>query len=177
MASVATSEKCVFIDGDDGFEAVDIDSAFLMSLMEELHDQVEVTDEERLKSVIQSLEAEINSSTAVDLDHDSIYMMEPDHDRSISDREDSQACSLGPMDDQDFSVSFDDLDMNRLINMEAVPCSPNHWDMYPFGDHDQITSNDYSADHFTYNRGVVLDQVYGYNSLWQETTHDSVMYE
>ncbi|GMN57814.1 hypothetical protein TIFTF001_026915 [Ficus carica] len=176
MASIVTSQKWACIEGDDHEIAVvdDNNLAFLMSLMDEIvHDQVEDTDEERLRSVIQSLEAEINSGESY-VDHDSMNMEWPDH-RSISNGEDRQSFSLGQTDDHDFLVSFDDLDMNGLIDMDvAVPCSPSHdlnWYMYP--GRDEISNDNFVN---TYGGGS-LDQAYEYNFLWQETTYDSVVYE
>ena len=175
MASMAASEKWANINGDDVLEGIKIsgfDSAFLMSLMEEVQDHIEESDKERLKSVIQSLEAEINSGKSY-VDHDSMNMEWPDH-RSISNGEDRQSCSLGQTDDHDFLVSFDDLDMNGLIDMEVVPSSPSHdlnWYMYP--GRDEISNDNFVN---TYG-GVALDQAYGYNFLWQETTYDLVVYE
>ncbi|PON83363.1 hypothetical protein TorRG33x02_207780 [Trema orientale] len=180
MASEGTSEKWTCINGDDEFEGIHgvsgLSDAFLMSWMEELQDHVEETDEERLKSVIRSLEEEINTSTTDEQDS----FMESDH-QWISDGEDSQSCSLGQMDSPDCSISFDDLDMNEWINMEPEPCSPSHgMNCYTYHFGDEIsngvigcTTDDYA--HHTYY-GLALEQEHGYNSLWQETIYDSVMF-
>lgn len=179
MASLGTCENWACIKSDDEFEGIEVsglNGAFLMSLMEELQDHVEESDEERLNSVIQSLEAEITNSCSMDAKQNSC--MESDH-QSISDGEDSQPCSLGQMDSHNCSISFDDLDMNEWINMEAEPCSPSHemnCYMYHFGGEvigfGGVCTND--SPHTYY--GVALDQEHGYNSLWQETLYDSVMY-
>ncbi|GMN57812.1 hypothetical protein TIFTF001_026921 [Ficus carica] len=161
MASVATSEKWASINGDDALEGIEIseiDSAFLVSLMEELQDHVEESDEKRLRSVIQSLEAEINySSTSLD-DLDSC--MEPADDpnhQSTGDGEDGHDC---------LALFDHDLDMNVWIDMEAVPCSPSHalnnWDTFPC--EDEMSSGCFVHE-YTNNLGVALDQEYGYNSL------------
>ncbi|GMN57811.1 hypothetical protein TIFTF001_026920 [Ficus carica] len=169
MASLGTSEKWAFINTND----------FLTSLMEELQDHVDEGDEDRLNCVIQSLEAEINSSTT-DVSNDAC--IEPNDHQSIYNGEDSQSSGLGHMDDRDCSVLLGDFDLNGWNiddNMEAVPCSPSHdmmnWDMYRFGDEisdsfigfEGISSSDNS---FNACYGVALDD----NSLWQE--YDSVMY-
>lgn len=182
--SVTNYEKRDCINCYDAFEGIEVPKingthALLMTLMEELQDQVEEGDEERLNRVIQSLEAEINSST-MDSDQDS--SMESDH-QSVSDgdQDGAQSFNLGQINGQDCSVSFDDVDMNGWdIDMEAVPCSPGqefNWCMYPAtcGDHDHETSSDYYANSTYY--GVALDRENGYNSLWQETTYDSLMYD
>ena len=185
MASltVTSCEKWACVNDHDEFEGLQIckingTHAFLMSLMDEIQDKVEEGDEERLNSVIQSLEAEINSST-MDADQDSC-MEHSDH-QFISDGEDgTQSFSLGQMDGQDCSVSFDDFDINGCdIDMEVVPCSPSqelNWYMYSAstrGDDYEI-SNDYYAN--SIYCGVALDQEHVQNSLWKETTYDSMMY-
>lgn len=171
MASVVASENWASINNDNVFEGIEIsgvDSAFLMSLMGELQDHVEESDEERLKSVIQSLEAEINSCMEPADD--------PDH-ASISDGEDSQTCKSVQLDDHDCSTLFDhDLDMSAWIDMEAVPCSPRNdlnWYMYPCDD--EISSNCFVNDgNFL---GVALDQEPAYNCLWKDSTYDLMMYD
>ena len=122
------------IDRNDEFEGIrfaETEGAnfdLIMCLMGELQDQVEESDEERLNSMIQSLEAEIiNSTSIVDVD---------DYDHI--DRDD-QSWSLEQMDGRDCSItSFDDLDMNEWVdNMEAEPCLSSHdldWYTYPCGD-------------------------------------------
>ena len=181
MASLGTSESWACINRDYEFEGIEVSGlnheAFLMSLMEELQDHVEESDEERLNSVIQSLEAEINSCTTDADQQDS--SMESDH-QSVSDGEDSQSCSLGQMDGYDCAISFDDLDMNEWINMETEPCSPSHeMNCYVYYDGEEmsngvigfggVSTTDHDYAHTYY--GVSLDQQQGYNSLWQETIY------
>lgn len=189
MASIVTCEKWGCINDNDELEGIhdgvfsEINGAYLMSLMEELQDHVEENDEERLNSLIQSLEAEINSCTIMDADQES--HVEPNY-QPVSIGEGSQLFSLEQMiNGHNCSVSFDDVDMNGLIDMEpAVPCSPSHemnnWYLYQ-GDEIRNgvigyggVSTDYSA-HTYY--GVVLNQEHEYSSLWQDQTlDDSVMY-
>lgn len=164
-------------DGFDGFKVSEINCALLMSFMEELQD--EESDDERLNSVIQSLEAEINSSTTTDTIMDGRGHANKDT-QVMSDG----SWSLGHMDDGDCSVSMDGLDqIGGVDHMEAVPCSPSddmNWYMEPYGDEMHSTNgfgviNDYSQDYY----GVALDleDHSGYSTLWQETTYDSMMYE
>lgn len=89
-----------------------------MSLMEELQDHVEESDKERLNSVIQSFEAEINLCTLVNVDHQESHL-EPDY-QLVNDEEDSQLFSLGKMNGHNFLISFDDHDTNELVDMETV---------------------------------------------------------
>ncbi|PON46279.1 hypothetical protein PanWU01x14_252930 [Parasponia andersonii] len=172
MASLAISQKnWACFNGCDELEGVEIskiNGAFLMSLMEELQDHVDVEerDEERLNSVIRSLEAEINSCTT-EAEHDSC--VEPDHQSSTFDGEDSQSCELEQMNDHDFTISFEDLDMNGWINMEAEPCSPSHeMNYYVYQCEDDMINGveGISIDYSTHNYcGAVRDQEHGYNSL------------
>lgn len=167
MASLVTSDnKWACINGGDELERVEvskINGSFLMSLMEELQDHVEERDEERLNSVIRSLEKEINLCT-MDAEQDSC--MEPDHHQFTSDVEDSHSCdNLEQIDGHDFSISIDDLDMNEWINMEAAaPCSPSHeMNCYVYHCGDEMSTNGVigfegiSTDYSAYNfYGVVL---------------------
>lgn len=172
MASQETSGKWAFINGISELEGIEIINSndFLMSLMEELQDQVDERDEEKLNRVIQSLEAEINCST---MDYQDACM-EPDH-QPIYDKEKIQSSGLGQMDDRDCSVSFDDLDLNGWIgDIEAVPsCSPSHdinLDIYRFGEETSSVIGFGGVSGTDYN-GIALDD----NSFWQE--YDSVMYD
>ena len=79
-----------------------------------------------------------------------------------------------PSDQNDYcSISFDDLDMNEWVGMEAEAPHEFSYYMYHFGR--EIISTDNHIDHHSYY-GVSLDQEQrGYNSLWQETISDAVM--
>lgn len=122
MASVACCENF------EGIRVSEIDSSnfLIMALMGELQDHVEESDEERLNSMIQSLEAEINSTSVIESISDGEYS---DQSWSTLDQQ---------MDGCDYSISFDDLDMNEWVDMEAMPSSPiSHdldWYSYPCGD-------------------------------------------
>ena len=167
MASFVASENYACINVDDyEFQGIEvpneINTGFLMSLMEELQDQVEDGDEERLNSVIQSLEAEINSSTA---EVDQVSHMESGDHQWISDRKDNQSYDLSQIDGQNWSDLLNEFDVIGWMKMESVmPCSPRHYMnlyMYPCGDEKSI--ND------VIGFGVGLDLDHGYSSLWQET--------
>ena len=180
MASLLPESYTCNINGEDGmegFKVSGINAALLTSFLEELQD--EDRDDERLNSVIQSLEAEINSSstcTTMDgYDHSNM-----DQTQVMSDG----SCSLGYMNDRDCSVSIDELDqIGRVGHMEIVPCSPSddmNWYMETYGDemHSIIgygVINDYS--HVYCGVALDLEDHGGYSSLWQETTYDSMMYE
>lgn len=176
MASLLLPESYACINGDDGlegFKASEIHGALLMSFLEELQD--EERDDERLNSVIQSLEAEINSSRTT-----------VDESQVMSDGEDSdRSCSFGHLYDRDCSIA--ELEIG-VADMEAVPnCSPPsddmNWYMESYGDemHSIINGgfaevNDYSHNVY-YGVAQDLEAQGGYSSLWQETTYDSMMYD
>ncbi|KAM6584950.1 hypothetical protein CsatB_011952 [Cannabis sativa] len=185
-----------------------INGDFLMSLMEELQDHddddlvvLEESDEDRLNSVIQSLEAEINCSStnysdddeqdhssSMDSDHDN----SKDHEYSISDGEDShESCSLmenhdnnnNNHHDHDYCsiISFDDIDImnnnDQWVSMEAdqVPTSsPGHelnYYMYHFGEEMMISTSTHNINN-QYSSYSLDQEQSGYNSLWQETIYD-----
>lgn len=181
MASMLVSEKLVCVNNDDEcFKEIgvsEISGAFLMSLMEDLQDQVEESDEERLKCVIQSLEAEINSAT----NHH--QCSESDHHQSVNDDvEDSQLFSVDQMGGDDCTVSFDDLDVHGWIDMETMnpyiyPLEDEIMGSVVFGESVISTTNYCCQDNY-YNE-VSVDQDHGsYSSLWQEIEYDdSLMYD
>ncbi|KAM6584951.1 hypothetical protein CsatB_011953 [Cannabis sativa] len=171
--------------GDDDVNT--INGAFLMSLMEELqdnHDFVEEKDEERLNSVIRSLEAEIKYSCSAHGDHDDQHRsisMDHDHDQSSSDGEDHSQ-----MDGHDdFSIiSFDHGDLDQIngwdFNMEVdhEACSPSSSsgnddvNFYGYQCGDEIISSNY-GDHNYYGVAIDHQDNIAYNSFWQDTVYDS----
>ncbi|KAF3442290.1 hypothetical protein FNV43_RR16206 [Rhamnella rubrinervis] len=190
MASLLSESYTCNINGEDGlegFKVSGINGALLMSFLEELQD--EDRDDERLNSVIQSLEAEIfNSSstcTAILDGHDHSNMDQTQLVMSDGEVIDG-SCSLGHIKDGDCSVSIElDHEIGRADHMDTVPCSsPSddlNWYMEPYGDemHSMIgfggVINDYS--HVYHGVALDLEDQGGYSSLWQETTYDSMMYE
>ena len=162
MASFVTSENWACVEDFEGNDQVlsDIDCAFLVSAL--MDDRVEESDEERLNSVIQSLEAEINYSSTTD------HVVDDHLDAS-------------QMDGHDCSISFHDLEMmNVWFEMaESEPSNNelnNNWYMYPSGEMISIKVNDYSSNDTSTNcLGVALDDQdqYAYSSLWQDTTYGS----
>ncbi|KAF4397905.1 hypothetical protein G4B88_019626 [Cannabis sativa] len=180
-SSVISCENWAYINGNDEFELgldfhqvaeINGTHAFLMSLMEELQDNVEEGDEERLNSVIQSLEAEINnnSSTSSTDHHHRHADQDSCMDQSSSDHD--QSCSLElSLDGQDFTVSFDDLDMINEWDLdmeEVIPCSSSS------SGQDQIINNGYyyaannnynNGTYYQYDNQVALNEEVGDNSL------------
>ncbi|KAK9266474.1 hypothetical protein L1049_021386 [Liquidambar formosana] len=164
-------ENYACINGDDDFnqfEVSEINGALLMSLLEE--SQGEVGDDDRLMSVIRSLEAEISPNRTYGLDS-------PMELEFGVNQEDYQLCNAGQVDGQDCSTSAD-LDFG-WIDMELTSSSPSddvtNWYMDPCGDEmDGIIEFGGVSDYSQIYYGVPLEE-HGYNSLWQDT-YDSVMY-
>ncbi|XP_059664514.1 uncharacterized protein LOC132310349 [Cornus florida] len=170
MAS-ALPENWSHINGSDDFdqfEVPEINTALLMSLLEE--SQVEECDDERLRSVIQSLEAVIDPNR---LDgHDSLVEMEWGSGNLNGCTTPSDGEQLNG---QDCSTSLD-LDFSWM-DVEMVPSSPSdemtNWYMDSFRDGTDgvIELGDYSQICY----GMPLEE-HEYGSLWQES-HSSVMYD
>ncbi|CAN6690759.1 unnamed protein product [Malus baccata var. baccata] len=140
-------------------EGMETNGAILMSLLEEW--QEEDRDEERLNSVIQSLEAEIIKTTM---------------DRNDSNLEDSNLWNIvGVLDGQDClrSPSSDDCDPLGWFEMDQVACSPsNGMNWYADScEYDQM--DNFPKDHCEWVRDYSHEHVY--NSIWQETAYDSIM--
>ncbi|CAN6694033.1 unnamed protein product [Malus baccata var. baccata] len=164
-------------------EGMETNGAILMSLLEEL--QEEDRDEERLNSVIQSLEAEIIKPTILGSDGSSNTDSEC---IAIKDLEDSNLWNIvGGLDGQDCSRSPSSDDCNHLgwFEMDQVACSPRN-DMNWYVDsceYDQMDNcpidhcewvGDYSH---VYCNGVGIEEGHVYSSIWQETAYDSIMYD
>lgn len=171
-------------------DVLDIDiNALLMSLLQD--SLVENGDDERLLSVIKSLEAEIidphNINHVMNVDDPISTVVEPMSSEGYL--EDCQSSDAWQTNDQDCSISdgYHDLDFSWINGVEMVS-SPmgddiNMWCMDPCGDHE--------LDNRSVEFGEVRDYYYycqqvfdvvvpleepGYSiSLWQET-YDSVMY-
>ncbi|KAL7129276.1 hypothetical protein ABFS83_13G054700 [Erythranthe nasuta] len=116
MASVV-EENWDYVDGQDESEDLElsqINHNLLMSLLDET--PIEDCDDERLRKVIRSLEAEIDDSD------DNCYSF--DHHSTMWESEvvDCQS-SNDELNGQDRSVPQDDLDL-RWMDMETMPTSP-----------------------------------------------------
>ncbi|XP_050279665.1 uncharacterized protein LOC126720870 [Quercus robur] len=168
MASPVPENCAGNIVGSDiqGIEVSEIDSAILMSLLEE--SQGEERDEDRLNSLIRSLEEEINSN-AMDSQNSS---MKPDFIV-----EDGQLCIVGNKEGHDCMVSQDQLEFG-LIDMEPETSSPSddmNWYMdLCENEMDGIIEVGGLSDYSHMYYGVSLEEQ-GYRSLWQET-YDTVIY-
>ncbi|GFZ07605.1 hypothetical protein Acr_19g0005420 [Actinidia rufa] len=158
-ASVPENWACINGDDDefDQFKVNEIDSDLLMSLLEELHG--EECDDERLTSMIRSLEAEINP------------IVMDGHDLPMHNSDSCQPSDAAQVDGQDCSMAHD-LDLHWM-HVEMAPASPSdemtNWYMDPCGD-----EFDGVRDHSQNLYGVVHLEELSYGSLWQET-HTSVM--
>lgn len=130
-------ENLAFINGDDevkGMEVFEIDGGFLMSLMEEgpydVRDNNNDNDDDRLDSIIRSLEAEINTNM---MDGPDSMSMESE---SMSNTEDFTLLrDMGQMDGQDYWGPCD-YEVG-WVDMDVVPSSPSDqgsWCINPYGD-------------------------------------------
>jgi len=158
-------------EGLDQFEVQEIDGALLMSLLEESN--AEDCDDDKLTSVIRSLEAEIDPN------------MMDGHDLSMdlgwgSNPENFQPFDVAQVDDLDCSISHDLDDFDWMeMEMEMIPPSSpsdemNNWYMDPCGDElDGVIGFGAVTDFSNMYYGVPLEEL-TYGSLWQET-HNSVM--
>ncbi|KAI4333409.1 hypothetical protein L6164_018229 [Bauhinia variegata] len=106
-------ENLGMINGDDEMEFSEINGSFLLSLMEETQGD-ESDDDDRLDSLIRSLEAEISGTT-----------MDGYDDLTSNGSQDGGAWNVGVMDDQDYWASSCGLEM-EYVNMDVLPSSP--WD-------------------------------------------------
>lgn len=166
---------------DDGFGVEDFQTngAILMSLLEEFQED-DRDDEERLNSVIQSLQAELtNPSATMDSINSSGTI---DSELTIIDfKEGNWWNVVGGTGSKDCSVSSVESELG-WFEMEQVPSSPSH-DMKWYMDSCEyemdcpadsgIWVGDYS--HICYGAGLEEDNVY--SSIWQETAYDSIMYD
>ena len=163
-ASVPENWACINAAADefDQFEVNKIDGVLLMSLLEESHN--EECDDERLTSVIRSLEAEINP------------IVMDGHDSPMHELDNCQPSEAAQVDDQDSSMAHD-LDL-YWMDVEMGPASPSdemtNWYMDPCGDEfDAIIEFGCVSDYSQNLYGVHLEEL-SYGCLWQET-HTSVM--
>ncbi|CAK7351701.1 unnamed protein product [Dovyalis caffra] len=162
MASLLP-EITSFKTGDDDFKGIEgfDDNALLMSLLEDSQGDHESNDK-RLRSVIQSLEAEINPNIMLDG-----YDLGMNPAEMPSDGEETnELFKMAEMESLEF----------ELVDMEMVPSSPsdhhmNYWytessenDMVEFG----------VRDYFQVGHEALLEE-HVYSSLWEET-YDTIMY-
>ncbi|KAI3465947.1 hypothetical protein Pfo_022610, partial [Paulownia fortunei] len=157
MANATVTENCSFctsLDDLNDIEFSNIDSSLIMSLLED--SQVEVGDDERLRSVIQSLEAEIINQDSF-LETNSEGYLE---DYQFSDVEQMDSCSTSPD-----HIYFEGIDM------EVPYCSPTDdmtgYFMGHFADEIEnvvefVGVTDYSQVCY----GMAMEED-GYHGLWQ----------
>ncbi|XAR56394.1 hypothetical protein NMG60_11036862 [Bertholletia excelsa] len=148
----------------DKLEVPGIDSSLLKSLLEE--SQADECDDERLNSVIRSLEAEIDPNAM------SVSDSSMDGEWVVSNSDDCQSSDLYQhMDDQDYSMAHD-LDHFNWMEVEMAPSLPcdelNNWYLEPC----EVEVNEYGGvtvrDHsHMYHYGVPSEED-AYGSLWQE---------
>lgn len=177
MASVVPENWPLLTRNEHNFSALEAmetdENALLMSLLQD--SQFEDGDDERLLSVIQSLEAEI--------DH-SVSMNDHDHNSSspVPNLEDCQPSDELRMKDQHCPILLDDhMDFNWINDAEMEISSP-------IGDGMNIWCMDMTCDYHEFDNRVEFEQVGDYlnqndhqhvfdleepagqnTSLWQET--------
>ncbi|XP_011045592.1 PREDICTED: uncharacterized protein LOC105140446 [Populus euphratica] len=164
MASLLPENISIKTGDDDlkGIEGFD-DDALLMSLLEESQGDHE-SNEERLRSVIQSLEAEINPSIMSDG-----YETAMDPAEMPRDGEDT--------DELPKTAEMESLGLDfELVDMEVVPSSPgdhdmNYWYMEP-SENDIVEFG--VTNYFQFGHEAAMEE-HGYSSLWQES-YDITMY-
>ncbi|TKY49296.1 hypothetical protein E2542_SST26725 [Spatholobus suberectus] len=147
-------ETLAFINGDDGVrgvEALQINGALLMSLMEEPSPSDE-NDDDRLDSLIRSFEAEISESKMGDHDTASTGS------ELMSNMEEcaTQSWNMGEIDGVECWASWVDMDL-----LPSSPFEDRSWCVDPCGDEFAMANN------FSVCDGFALGE-HGYNSLWQD---------
>ncbi|GFQ05753.1 hypothetical protein PHJA_002719400 [Phtheirospermum japonicum] len=166
MASMV-AENWEYVDGRDGsegFEFSQINHNLLMSLLDET--QIDDCDDEKLKKVIRSLEAEISSDGHYGFDN---TMWESD----LVDCQSSIDESTGQ---DDHSMQHDDLDLDHWMNVETMPTSPSDgmtsWYMDNHGQ--GMVGSGVNEFSWVHNYAPIcsvtpFDQEQDYGSLWHET--------
>ncbi|KAI4333410.1 hypothetical protein L6164_018230 [Bauhinia variegata] len=112
-------ENLAMINGDDefkGMEFSEINCYLLLSSMEEPREGDESDDDDRLDSLIKSLEAKISGTTMDGYDELTCSNGSQDH---------GQPWNLGEMVDQDYWATSCDFEM-EYVNMDVLASSP--WD-------------------------------------------------
>ncbi|KAL6975551.1 hypothetical protein U1Q18_024345 [Sarracenia purpurea var. burkii] len=165
MAATSVPENWACINGGDEyefdkFEVLEINGTLLVSLLEE--SQVEECDDERLTSVIRSLEAEIYPIKIGD--HNLPTLLEWG-----SSSDNCQPSDAAQVDGQDCSAAHD-LDFHWM-DVEMDPSSPSdgmaNWYMDPCGDElEGIIEFGGIGDSLIFF-GVPLEEELSYGTLWQ----------
>ncbi|KAL0353933.1 UNVERIFIED_CONTAM: hypothetical protein Sangu_0974600 [Sesamum angustifolium] len=115
MANATANETCLWgrsCDVLDDVEFSNIDDSLVMSLLED--SQVEEGDDERLRAVIQSLEAEIMSQNSCSEAYDSEGCLD---DYRFCDVEQPESCSPQP----DHCLDFEWIDMETVQTDYCIP--------------------------------------------------------
>lgn len=170
MASLLPENSGIHRSDDlEGIEVSEINGALLMSLLEE--SPGDDNDDEGLKSVMQSLEAEISP----------IIMGNPDlgiKSKLVSEEEDNH--KLFMMDQMEGNDCLESLDLNfGWVDIQTAPSSPSddmNWYMEPseINEMDAIIEFGGVSDYSQICYAPPLDEA-GYGSLWEET-YDTIMY-
>ncbi|KAL3508826.1 hypothetical protein ACH5RR_028227 [Cinchona calisaya] len=166
-------------DEFDNFELSDVDDALLMSFLDDTQ-VVEDCDDEKLSSVIRSLEAEIDHHSHTIIDDGEQYSLEENNWTSnLSDHDRGHFDGLNNNSRSDYEFDFNWMDMD--MNMEMVPSSPSDgmagWYMDPCGDGmDNIIVTELGSEkldyyHFQHFNGIPFEdhECCPNGTLWQET--------
>nr|GMC70300.1 TRNA wybutosine-synthesizing protein like [Ipomoea batatas] len=163
------AENWASFAGDDEFsnnlvhDFSEVDSALLMSILDDTPQGVvgEDYDDERLRSVIQSLEAEIHGCTAVD-DYDHFFTDTHHHHQSFDDS-DNNFKNQHFWESDDLKVMDMEMEMEMEMEIESSFSIPNN---------EGVVVNSWFVNYpncenpSTIMDGMVED---GYGYLWQET--------
>ncbi|KAL2331216.1 hypothetical protein Fmac_018797 [Flemingia macrophylla] len=164
-------ETLAFINGEGvrGVEALQINGALLMSLMEESSpsDHHE-SDDARLDSLIRSFEAEISGSNKMgcEVNHDHDHDLSSKGSEFVSKMEECTTQTtwniMGEVDEVEYWGSSPSEFGVEWMDMDLVPFEDrSNWCVDPCGDEYAMASNLKLYD------GFALGE-HGYNSLWQD---------
>ncbi|XP_020233609.1 uncharacterized protein LOC109813767 [Cajanus cajan] len=161
-------ETLAYINGDEGvrgMEALQINGALLMSLMEESSpsDNHDESDDDRLDSLIRSFEAEISGSNKMGGDHDHDLASKGSEFVSKMEECANQTWNImGDVDGVEYWGSSSSEFGVEWVDMDLVPLEDrSNWCVDPCGDEYAMANN------FKVYDGFALGE-HGYNSLWQD---------
>ncbi|KAK4420620.1 hypothetical protein Salat_2012500 [Sesamum alatum] len=160
MASATTTENCSFstsLDDLNGVEFSNIDTSILMCLLDD--SQVEGGDDERLISVIQSLEAEIMTpSSFLETNYSECYQ----EDYVFSDVEQMDSCSTSSD-----HVYFEGIDMDVPYSLLTDDMTSYFIDQF-VDEMENVVEFVALRDYSQVCCGVAMEEDHHYNGLWQE---------
>ncbi|KAL3508825.1 hypothetical protein ACH5RR_028226 [Cinchona calisaya] len=166
MASLIQENMACMNNNEEGLnpEIPQRDDTILMSFLEDPVQLDQHCDDERLRGVIQSLEAAINNPILIN------------GHGSLDDGYQLQDCLFDQLMSNDNSVSHDDLDFSWMDLEMSSFCSPSDHDISCW--YDQVCEDDVGYNYMIDQYGGVRDysetflEEHIYSSLWQETNNN-----